>query len=177
MNSHRTLFGREWLSCNFLAALAVAAGLLCAGAFWFALPREAAIRLGHISDFAPGPPHYRALRSDLAVFLVNRNGQLIAWDARPRVAGMCRIRWVGINNRFEDPCTGAKWCIDGSIADDRFGARQTLGQYTLEIEEGGEVFLHPSQKISGRPVSNAGGRARPGDTLPPAEMYDCQHLN
>ncbi len=57
MSAHRTVSRRELLNYSFLAALTVAVSLICAGAIWFAQPREPIISLGHVSEFPPWIRH------------------------------------------------------------------------------------------------------------------------
>jgi hypothetical protein len=62
----------------------------------------------------------------------------------------CLIRWVPINNRFEDPCSGNKWCLDGTIADNRNGAERMLDRYRVDMD--GTVWLRPEQLATGMPM-------------------------
>jgi hypothetical protein len=167
----------EGLAYSCLAGIGLALCALAAFSMWFALPREPVYILGHVGDFPPGEPQLRGLRPDLAVYVVNLDGRLLAWDAKPPLPQPCaRIRWVEYSNRFEDPCSGAKWCADGSWADPRFTYARSLDLYPLEITDGGDVLLHAFRKIEGIPMPEELRREWQGvyDRLPPDEIYYCQ---
>jgi|DewCreStandDraft_5_1066085.scaffolds.fasta_scaffold00322_28 hypothetical protein len=170
---------QEALACSCLAGMILALCALVAVSLWFALPREEVFSLGRVTDFPPGAPQYRVLRSDLAVYVVNLNGQLLAWDAQAtaQYPYSCRIKWVALNNRFEDPCSGAKWCADGALADLRFaGYARSLDLYPLEITVEGEVLLHPFRKVPGTPLPEEVRREWQGvpDRFPLPEVYECK---
>lgn len=170
---------KEGMACSCLASIGLAVCVLAAFSLWFALPREEVFLLGRVADFPPGAPHYRALQPTLAVYVVNLDGQLLAWDAQAtaQYPYSCRIKWVALNNRFEDPCSGAKWCADGALADLRFAASATsLNLYPLEITGEGEVWLHPFRKVEGTPLPEEVSREWRGvhDRFPPPEIYECK---
>jgi hypothetical protein len=171
--SLRESIGYLWLGTIGLT-ICLGFGLLV----WFAQPQEPVILLGRLNDFQPNQPTYQALSTELAVYVVNLDGQLLAWDAWPALPKRCsQMAWVPFNHRFEDPCSGAKWCLDGTIADPRFDQVRSLDHYKVEITNAGEVWLYPAQKIEGTPwPDEARFDVRPNQ-LPPDEIYYCQHLN
>ena len=166
---------RELAGWMWIAALCGTMTAIGAAVFWAAIPRERVIPLGYKSDFPIGQPVYRALDPDIVIYLVNLDGQLIAWDGHPPLAQPCSlIKWVPTTNRFEDPCSGDKWCLDGTIADSRYAVARTLDRYLLEVDHNNRVWLHTSQKIRGTSgpdysqVGSAGNLAFTG--------YHCEHL-
>lgn len=169
---------KEGLGCLWLATLAVAACAVCAVSVWFALPREPVIYLGQLEDFPPNQPVHRVLDADLAVYVVNLEGQLIAWDTQPALPRVCsRIKWITASNRFEDPCSGAKWCLDGTIADTRFVDVRSLDRYALEVTGDGAVYLHRFEKIAGSPLQEEAGLIANSSRFPPQGIYNCRHLS
>lgn len=124
--------------------------LLAAVSFRFLLPHREPVRVASLGDLAEGKPLFRPIDRDLAVYLVRLGDKIQAWDAIVPISG-CRIRWVAFNNRFEDPCSGAKWCIDGTFADLRHEEATTLRRYEVAVTDGGEIFIDPLSRIDGEP--------------------------
>jgi hypothetical protein len=142
----------------------------CAALTWAAIPREPAFDLGPAADFPLGQPARRAVTNGVEVYLVSMNGTPTAWDARAPLAGTrCLYRWVPTNTRFEDPCSGNKWCLDGTIADDRAGAERTLDAYVLTVDDHGHVWLRPGRLATGTPMPDP-----PQSTA--RNPYRCEHL-
>lgn len=144
---------RSRLTClwglGLLAALAAAAAV----ALFFALPREPVYRLGRLEAFLGGPPRYLALEPDLSVYVVDLGGRLVVWDAKAPVQGpRCIVRWVPFHHRFEDPCTGGKWCLDGRIADPTLPGIRELDALEVRVTENGEVRLYPWRRTPGPPL-------------------------
>jgi hypothetical protein len=145
-----TISPRESLGCLWLATIGLTVCLGFGLFVWFVQPQEPVILLGQLNDFQPNQPVYQALSTDLAVYVVNLDGQLLAWDAWPALPKRCsRIEWVPFNHRFEDPCSAGKWCLDDTIADPRLDQVRSLDRYEVKITNAGEVWLYPVQKIEG----------------------------
>ncbi len=168
---------QETLIYFWFATLGVLTLLLVALSWRFVMPATPRLYVGVIAEFPPGQPQLRNLTSDLAVYVVNRNEALWAWDATPAMPQPCaRYQWVAANNRFEDPCSGGKWCIDGSIAEVRLLDAHTLTRYELDIDINGEVYLLPWRKIVGAPLAAEWRRSHAVDWLPPDTIYYCQQV-
>jgi hypothetical protein len=150
---------RELAAWVGLAALGVFLMALCAVVGWSMLPREQLLPLGPQTNFPIDEPEYRAVDTQIHIFVINLHGELIAWDASAAVDQPCSlIKWVPTNNRFEDPCTAGKWCLDGAVADSWISpgsAIRTLDRFRLEVDRDGNVWLNPDQKIQGQPVPTA----------------------
>ena len=148
---------RELASWVGLAALGVFLIAVCGVVGWAIMPRERRLLLGAQAEFAVDKPQARALDPGIHLFVVNLRGQVIAWDAKAPVTKgtRCNYKWVPTNNRFEDPCSGSKWCLDGTVADDRYGPVRTLDQYRIKVDGSGNVWLYPGQKIQGQLVPTA----------------------
>ena len=170
-----SLTRRERLAYVFLAALAASALLICAGLGWAAVPRERRVRLGTVEEFPEGKPAHFALAEYPPVYGVRLAGTPVAWDARAPVEGRstrCRFVWVPTNNRFEDPCSGNKWCLDGTIADNRYGPSRTLDRYALIVDPDGQVWLRPDRVVLGSPQPGA----HAVHTSTASSPYLCDHL-
>jgi hypothetical protein len=145
---------RELAGWIGLATLAIAVMAACAVVGWSLLPRERRLALGAQSLFPVDRPETRAVDPGIHVFVVNLRGQLFAWDMNAPVekGTRCFYKWVPTNHRFEDPCSGDKWCLDGTVADDRNGPARTLDSYRLTVDANGIVWLYPDQLILGTPA-------------------------
>ena len=163
--------GREIIGWIGLVTVCLTALVMCAALTWAAIPRERGLELGSVSDLPTGQPEHRALAIG-TIYLVNLNGTPIAWEARAPVEGTrCIIRWVPTTTRFEDPCSGNKWCLDGTMADNTYGADRTLDRYVLEVDADGTVWLQPLKQATGVPrwLSDT-------PDLIPSPNYHCDHL-
>lgn len=97
-------------------------------------------------------PILRTVDRDIKVYLVRFDSALRAWDTSAPLSG-CRFVWEAFKRRFEDPCSGAKWCINGTIADLRFKDTTTLRGYEIELTAEGQVRVYPLKPIAGTPLS------------------------
>ncbi|MBE2239583.1 MAG: hypothetical protein IAE81_17470 [Caldilineaceae bacterium] len=166
----------EWLVYGLLAALLILLALLGMLLVRFLWPAPARYDLGTVAALRARAPQRRDLADGLVVYLVDLDGELVAWDALPPLPNGCGpLRWVASNNRFEEPCVGGKWCADGSIADVRFPDARTLTRYALAIEDG-HVYLNPQRREEGEPLAAAWRRSWPPDWMPPDELYYCRQL-
>ncbi len=142
---------REYLYVLWAGAAIAVLGSAIGISYWYLQPARDPVPLGHIAEVSRKLPLYLPISSDLAVYLVELDGEYFAWDAiSPR--SKCRFSWVSINNRFEDPCSGEKWCMDGTIADRRFRDATTLFMYEIDILADGQMMLHPWNRVQGEPL-------------------------
>ncbi len=119
---------------------------------WYLRPHEEPVPVANIADLEPGDPKLRDLDSDLPVYLVQIDGEIRAWDASSPIS-RCTFVWVAFNRRFIDPCSGAKWCIDGTIADRRFKDATSLQSYEIDVKSSGEILVYPLKITAGEPLS------------------------
>ena len=152
---------RELASWIGLATLAVAMLAVCGVVGWSLLPRERRLSLGPQTSFPTDQPKFLALDPSIYIFVVNLDGELVAWNAVAPTEGGYHYKWVPTNHRFEDPASGDKWCLDGTVVDQRFTPARTLDQYRLEVDQAGNVWLYPNQKILGTPAADAEPAACP----------------
>jgi hypothetical protein len=125
---------------------------VAAVSYWYLRPHEEPVPVANIADLEPGDPILRGVDSDLTVYLVQIDSEIRAWDSSSPVS-RCTFVWVAFNRRFEDPCSGAKWCIDGTIADRRHKDATTLRSYETELNSVGEILVYPLKGIAGEPLS------------------------
>ena len=141
---------------EFLYLLLSIVGLLaaCAAAaasIWFFLPRSPDLVVVSVDELTSSAPVYVSIQPGLSVYAVKVDGGVAIWDAASPVSG-CRVHWVKLEGRFEDPCSGAKWCLDGSIADHRFREATTLTYYPAELSRDGDVLINPLELRHGSPL-------------------------
>ncbi len=125
---------------------------VAAVSYWYLRPHEEPVSVANVTDLEASDPLFRAIDADIAVYIVQFDGELRAWDAVSPVS-KCRFSWVDINRRFEDPCSGAKWCIDGTIADRRFRNATSLQSYEIDIHSNGQIVVYPLKVIAGEPLA------------------------
>jgi len=90
---------------------------LALGLLWYLDPQHQYQRVGKLSDFAPSPGPYPITLGAARVYVVNTGTELFAINSRYRTmnpAWRCQVVWVPTNTRYEDPCSGAKFDLDGS---------------------------------------------------------------
>ncbi len=125
---------------------------VAAVSYWYLRPHEEPVPVANIADLEPGDPILRDVDSDLAVYLVQIDGEIRAWDASSPIS-RCTFVWVTFNRRFIDPCSGAKWCVDGTIADRRFKDATSLQSYDIDVRSNGQILVYPLKIIAGEPLS------------------------
>jgi hypothetical protein len=138
-----------WLWAGSLIVLIVA---VIGVSYWYSLPRSRPISVANIEDLEVGVPVLRGVNGDVDIYLVRFDNDFRAWDAFSSLSG-CRYVWVAFNRRFEDPCSGAKWCADGTIADRRFKDATTLRGYQTDFTSEGQIRVYPLKSIAGVPLS------------------------
>jgi len=107
---------REIAYYIFFAALAVSGMALVVGVLWMLLPPPPPTRVlvGSANDFPPSPQPYRVLVEGKSFFLVRTSD--LAQLMEPITTsgyGQCALKWVPVNKRFEDPCWGSKFDLQG----------------------------------------------------------------
>ena len=142
---------RRELAYYFLFATAVACGLLGALAVgWALLPRPEYILAGAVADFPAQPAGPYVIDTDRArLFVVNSGQELIVLDGRSTTTNTrCTLKWVPVNQRFEDPCCGSKFTLDGTYITGR--AVRNMDRYAVKIENG-QVWVELSRSTPGAP--------------------------
>lgn len=133
---------RELPAILFLLSVLIAACGLAAVGLWFAFPREPVLSAGYVSDYTWEDPEYVAIQSDVAVFLDQTDGEIVALSATSPTSN-CRIKWVPINDRFEDPCCGGRWNRDGTQIKGDPRSLGVLTRYQIDVNSKGEILLYP----------------------------------
>lgn len=121
--TEESLTRREFLYALWAAAFLTLMVGVIAVSYLYLRPHTEPVSVGNVADLEADDPLFSAVDADRAVYVVQLDGEIKAWDASSPVSG-CRFSWVAFNHRFEEPCSGAKWCIDGTIADRRLKMQQ-----------------------------------------------------
>jgi len=107
---------REFLYYIWGASMALLLGETAAGIIWFALPRFKAGTFGGVFNFAP--ERVPAMGSaplnvpEGRFWVANpEQGLVILYGVCTHLG--CLPKWVDVNNRFECPCHGSKFELDG----------------------------------------------------------------
>ena len=150
---------REISGCAFVLtwlALAMVLGSMMARMFE---PRGDWHTLGRLNELdAAIPSRFPLIANDdtrVSVWLVYVNGEWRAYDGiTPDTHNVhCAFAWEYVTNRFEDPCTGDKFTLEGEyIPNGNYPENrrvQNLNQYVLHIGDG-EIAVDLSQRIPGR---------------------------
>lgn len=168
---------REWLLWVWLVGLLlvfIGAVVLFARAF---APPPTTLTLGQQTDFPPGTPVLVQPRRDLRVFVVRLGGEVYVWDRLPAGSTACApLVWVAHEHRFIDPCSGGKWCADGAVADPRIPGIRTLTGHRAYVDPTGQLSITLNDRVGGHPLASRTATRYDPTSLPPDEIYYCQHL-
>ncbi len=126
---------REWLYYTFFSAIGLCVLLALAGMIWAAYPRPEVVSLGPLSQFPPQSPPYApyVVRTDKAtLYIINIGTDLIVLDGRSTTENRCNVKWVPTNDRYEDPCCGSKFTLEGVYITGR--ATRDLDRYGYTIK-------------------------------------------
>lgn len=148
---------RELAYHTLIGAMVLLIALATAATLWYLTPRPRLVMIGNVKNFPPADdPYYIAQGDAVYLFIVNTGQEFIAFDARSTTTEeRCRVKWVPINERFEDPCCGSKFTLDGTYIEGP--AVRNLDRYPVTIR-GEQVWVNLSQPMLGdsRTVSQSG---------------------
>lgn len=151
---------REFMYYIWGASMALLLGEVTAGLLWFVFPRfgegefGGTFRLGGdvIPDAGSTPQWFPEGRFHISN---TENGLLALYGVCTHLG--CLPKWAASNNRFECPCHGSKYNIDGTWIEgpaprglDRFPLLVTYGDGSLQTsaENGAPLRLDPSKSIA-----------------------------
>jgi cytochrome b6-f complex iron-sulfur subunit len=145
------LNGRELTYYLLFAALALFGAAITAASLWYlSSPKPGPIELGPITDFPPADHPYPVRLDETSVWVVHTGEGITVFDKRTPYAYTagrpCIVAWVEANGRFEDPCSGSKFTLDGRLIDPP--AERNLDQYPVIIKND-HLFIDPTQLIPG----------------------------
>jgi len=131
---------REFLYYIWGASIALLLGEASAGIIWFALPRFKEGEFGGIFRFDPAqlpPPDSAPLHFPAGRFWISHtreDGFLALYGVCTHLG--CLPQWVSTNHRFECPCHGSKYQLDGTYIEGP--APRSLDRFktTITFEDG-----------------------------------------
>lgn len=120
------------------------------------------VRVGAVADFPPRARPYSLPieikgQPSVRVYLVNMGAEIIALNATYTSSQFScteRVVWVPTNGRFEGPCTGDKFALDGKWISVMGEVKRGLQSFPVEIREG-EIWVDVSQAILGNETPSA----------------------
>ena len=146
--------GRE-ISYLFLgASLLLFMGMISAGTWWMLLtPAKSTlvIGVGSIVDFPASDTPYRVVEGEFEGWVVNTGTDLLVFPAQTtgswgQDSVGCKFAWNEASGRFEDPCSGSAYRIDGTVV--RHPAFTDLDQYPFRIVNG-RLMVDTQERIRG----------------------------
>ena len=115
-------------------------------AFQYTLPAPNWVQLGSLADFPPSATPYRIARQHSIVYVVNLGEELQILDVKAPHQWGCRILWDESNHRFDDPCLGTKYALDGIYV---YGpSARSMDHYAYRIIDG-NVWADMTNKLLG----------------------------
>lgn len=116
----------------------------------FLFPQQKVVTLGSINEFPPANVPYKVyVAGDKPVggwlYLVNLDGNLSALDPMTPHITHCLVVWVEVKHRFEDPCSGARFALNGGYL---YGpAYSNLSYFPVEINGSGVIQVDTSKTV------------------------------
>jgi cytochrome b6-f complex iron-sulfur subunit len=162
---------REFLYYIWGASIAMLLGGSGAALIWFALPRFAEGTFGGVFNLdpsrvpAPGSAPLQVPEGRFWVSNVENEGLVVLFGVCTHLG--CLPKWVSTNNRFECPCHGSKFELNGRYIEgpaprslDRFAATITFSDGTnVASNEIGDPMSITGKTITGIAI-NTGRRLR-----------------
>lgn len=130
---------REFLYYLLFATMAIFLVGLGTAATWYATPRiqtEWVHRLD-VADYPPSEIPYLIRENDHHFWLINIDGKFLALNPVSPDGWDCVHAWNMPNMRFENPCSGSKYALDGSLVE----SDVALGLETYPIEVDGDTVV------------------------------------
>lgn len=116
----------------------------------YALPRPnitmTRVAIGESADFPSMERPYAVTAEEANLFIVRTETGWLALNGLTPFHKSCRFVWTEANQRFEDPCFGSKFTLDGRLLEGP--ATRNLDQYPI-TEKSGELFVDLTTLIRG----------------------------
>ncbi len=155
----RALPSREFLLPLFLvlfALLPISLTIIVGAMIW---PRPELITLGAVQDFSETPRQFSFNTRDgagITIWVVQTRRGWRAFDGQVRFGAMkCFFGWQPVTDRFEDPCSGAKFARTGEyldiLAPYPYWLARNLDEYRIFVENG-KLIVNVSHRIEGAPA-------------------------
>lgn len=133
--------------------------LLGSLAVWYGLPAvpSTKVTIGNVDEFPVRQTAYYV--REAAVWVSNTGEEIYVFaPTAPQVnwselwGDGCYYKWNEATGRFEDPCSGFKFGLDGFALEESYGfTRDRLDQYRYEIRADGRIIVDFDEVILGEP--------------------------
>lgn len=121
--------------------------MLLGASYWMLLPRDSLpVSIGRVDAYPPSERPYRI--DEIDGWVVNIDGELLVfhgvatyqWEGSEH-GTPCLYAWNEPNMRFEDPCWGSKYWLNGTVVESP--ATRDLDRYAFRVR-GGEILVDTS---------------------------------
>jgi len=112
--------------------------------FNFAYPPKQEYLVGNISQYPPAGHPYSIEVDNKTMYLANTGNNILIFHWRTPGSAHCRYKWFDLEAAFIDPCTGARFSLDGSFLTGP--PHRGLDRYSIRLE-GGQIIIDLSETI------------------------------
>jgi hypothetical protein len=137
---------RSFLSYTFLTSLILFGVILSALIFRFAYPPKQEYLVGDISLYPPAGHPYSIVVDNKTMYLANTGKDIFIFHWWTPGSPHCRYQWFDLEGAFIDPCTGARFSLDGSFLTGP--PHRGLDRYSIRLD-GGLIIVDLSDTIAG----------------------------
>jgi cytochrome b6-f complex iron-sulfur subunit len=142
---------REFLFYLGGASMALFSAGTCAVVYQVAQPRTDFRDRPDSFGFEPTRLHPRSdtpffFFPEAQAWLIPDKSGLLALSAKCTVSRQCLVKWVDINRRFECPCSGSKFQLDGTYISGP--APRNLDRFILHVETSNGI-IHTGRRLPG----------------------------
>ena len=135
---------RVLLSFSFLTSLILFGLILSTLIFRFAYPPKQETLVGDIFQYPPAGHPYLIEVDNQRMYLANMGNNILIYYWLTPGSAHCRYKWSDLEVAFIDPCTGARFSLDGSFL--KGPAHRGLDRYALRLD-GGQIIVDLSDTI------------------------------
>jgi hypothetical protein len=115
--------------------------------FHFAYPPKQEYLVGNISQYPPAGHPYSIEVDNKTMYLANTGNNILIFHWRTPGSTHCRYKWFDLEAAFIDPCSGARFSLDGSFLTGP--PHRGLDRYSIRLE-GGQIIVDLSEtRVSG----------------------------
>jgi hypothetical protein len=137
---------RGFLSFSLLTSLILFGLILSTLIFRFAYPPKQETLVGDISQYPPAGHPYSIEVDNKRMYLAYTRNNILIFHWRTPDSAHCRYKWFDLEAAFIDPCTGARFSLDGSFLSGP--PHRGLDRYAMRLE-GGQIIVDLSDTIDG----------------------------
>lgn len=138
---------REIVFYLFVVFVLLALGMGIASLYRFAMPLPNLMQIGSLSDYPPSAEPHAFNSGNQQLWIVHADNELLVFDSRTtHHTRRCRVLWLAATQRFEDPCLGTKFTLDGTYVEGP--APRNLDYYPYKIENGA-IWVDLTEPVPG----------------------------